>query len=477
MARLLRFVPAVWVFLLLAGPGALWLAGTRQKHVEGKGFAPIPTLTGGSLRDAATYDEIDLAVLDRLPMREHALNLRAHLMMDLFRTSPVTDAKVGDDGWLFLSSEVLSCDGSQVYTDPVAAIDVTMAALKTSGRRGTIALTGSKFLAEQEVAPRVDKAKLECQRSLESRLAAQAASYPEGLNLAPGLAAIKAEKGHTFLKRDTHWTDESRMLYIRSVLNFARRGLADEAGLAFGGYIQRPADLAKTMEVARTDADRTINATQATRPLKPGSVVIVGDSQTGFSLLNPIGSTPMFAGPLVGQAHCEVFSIAAGLCDAIFRASDTIIWQTSLRYAPEFGQRCGRAITTFTEKLSGKRTSLQVNGADVDTLPLRDPVAATIVAPRDERTDVPRLVRVPVRKASPTAAAVSVTATGPDGKPLPCSESTQTVPTDPISVPVPAGMSVGEIALNVPGGQSTEFGRPEVIDLDGRAPRQRTSTR
>lgn len=466
MARVLRILPALWLLLLLSLPAGLYVLGARQAHPARDSIAPMPFVASpAALSRERTYDALEAYALDHLPLRQHALELRARLSVDGFHTSPVVDARVGRDGWLFLREDTRACNGTKPpVSDFSDALEVTAATLVGSGRRAGVVITGSKLIAEAERRPWVDPDQLRCVAALERDARARLAGSPALLDLEPAFAAMHARGGHTFLKLDTHWNDDARLLFMRAVFDRIRPGFADEARVAFGPMIERVADLPRSMEVRRADRDHVVLTQPVPDPPARGSVVLIGDSQTMLAFKDVPGSTApsALAGPLRGQTWCHLFNEPIDGCDAALPASKVVIVQSSARHAREFTITCGRIVSLVAQRLRGStRTYAPADHVGRRGLNLDESPATLHIDGRDA-PHATRLLRVPVLRGAVADVEVSASA---GSRVMPCVTPAGLKSAEAVIVPVPAGVPLGDVRIRASAPPGTRFGTPELIEL------------
>lgn len=478
MSRALRFLPATWLVALLLLPAGAWVVGERQTTLENRPPTPFPDLNRGTLRREATFQQLDKAIVDRLPLRQHAVRARGLLAVDVFRDSPNTDVVIGSGGWLYYRPELRACTAeAPPATDPADAADVLARTLVASGRTAGVLLAGSKVVTATTHRRRLDERLLRCVERLEGAVHRRLASVPGGLDVQARLDALERRGRPTFLRNDTHWNATGREVVARAVLDRIRPGLAAEAGLRRGPSFERPGDLGPFIGLRRTDRDDTVIAERTPpRPLRAGRVLLVGDSQLDFLLLNPLGGVPSIRDvALPGQPSCTWSQLASGECDAAFDAADTVITEIVGRSVAELASTCWRPVSLAAAGLRGVPGRWErTDGGPASGRGLTLESGTALVRVRTagpDAQDVPRLLRLPLRSIPATGApdsAVGMEQMPQAGPATPCSTPSQSAESGALFLPVPAGRRASDLVVRLTGPPGTQLGAPEEIPLDGR---------
>jgi hypothetical protein len=481
MPRALRLLPAAWLVLLLLLPAAAWVLGDRQSNLENRPPRPVPHVDVGALGDAATFTALDGAIVDRLPLRQLAVEARGRIAVDLFRDSPNADVEIGRDGWLYYHPETLACtDEGRPAADPADAAEIVARTLVASGRRTGVVVAGSKIVTHPQELRGFDADDLACVRRTEDRVHRRLEAVPGGLDVQGRLDALEKRGTPTFLKSDTHWNTAGREVYLRALLDRVRPGLADDVGLRPGRVIDREGDLGRFLGFRRTDRDRVVEATKApARPFADGEVAIVGDSQTDFSLHAPIGTPSVSALALPGHRACSWPTLDAGGCDTALRDADTVITEIVGRNLRDLVNVCWRPVAIAGERLRGRAGAWErPDGAPRDgrrlTLDASGQAVVRVRPPGGDVRAVPRLLRLPIRTLPAAAAgqppsAVTQTQEPQNGPPTPCGTPAQGNAGAALFLPVPAGRPASELVVRLTGPPGAVLGAPQEIVLDGRA--------
>lgn len=474
-----RLLPVAWLLLLLSLPAVLWIFGDRQPLLESRPKEEFPALNRSTLGNPETFRRIDTALLDRLPLRGRALDLRARLAVDLFRDSSSPDVAIGHDGYLYYVPDLLPCrPGGEPIADAADAVDVLARTLVTSGRTTAVVVPRSKLFMHPDDAPEIDAAAERCLQALEERVDARLASVPGGLTFTARQQALEQAGEATFLLRDTHWNWRGRELFARAVLDRIRPGLADEAGLRAGDELQRPGDLDKFLGRSRTETDRTLEALRT--PLAPapaGDVVLVGDSQLEQTFAAPLGDAPpLIERTLPGAVYCNWSMVQAGDCTEPLRRARTVVIEKVARELQLLTQLCWVPLSTAAEQLRGRPARWErVDGGELaDPRALELPAGGVRVRVRAAGADVsdrPRLLRLPLATvpagADGAQQPVTLTQQPQAGPPAPCATPAAAAG-GALIVPVPAGRRVSDLVMQLDGPAGALLGAPEEIALDGR---------
>lgn len=475
--RRLRLLPAVWLVLLLAAPTIAWLLGARQPLLENRAKEAFPTINRSSVRDPATFSRLDTFVLDRLPFRQTALEVRSRVELDLFHDSPNPDIAIGHDGWLYYAPELGPCrPGGQPASDPADAWELLARTFAAAGYRPILAAPGSKLLIHSHDAPALDEEAERCADALERHVAARLAEIPGGLSLDARLRRLEADGDATFLRYDSHWNWRGRLLFVRRLVELIDPRLARAARIRAGGTYERDGDLARLVGATRTEEDRLVVADPPPRALPPGRVLLIGDSQMERSLQQPVpGGGTLQDRILPGQLTCDWPRLSDGGCDAALRSAHVVLIEKVARDAPLVTTACWRPLAVAAERLGSGRparwTRLDAGAALGRRLTIPAAGTATVrVTPQADGTG-PRLLRFRVLRGSPqadgTPAPVAmVLHARPDRPAVPCATPAQ--PTGgALLVPLPAGVRAADLAIELRSAPGAQIGRPQEIPLDG----------
>jgi hypothetical protein len=166
-----------------------------------------------------------------------------------------------------------------------------------------------------------------------------------------------------------------------------------------------------------------------------------------------------------GQPECDQYEFQEHGCAGQMLDADTIVFESVSRNFQLLEAMCRRPVAALAATVRG----LPAHWADGN--PTRRSLSATparVALDRDQ-SDIPRLLRIPVRNLPEGAGAEAVVNVVPKGAERPCAQTT--VPDgdiDEIVIPVAAGERVEDLELEISGPSDIELGRPEVLPLDGR---------
>lgn len=459
----------VVLILLLVLPGIAWVFGARQPLLENRERTPYPDLNRGTLRVEATFQQIDRAYLERLPLRKAALDATARLNIDVFRDSPNPEVAIGGDGWLFFVPQLQACNGQPPLADPADAAETLARARLASGRTAMVTIPGGKLTVQPERAPKIDETIEQCVRGLERRIGERLHATPGGYDLYRDLQRARARGEDVFLRGDTHWSIAGRERFARAVLETVRPGLADDVGLRRGPEVDRPGDLWKLLGMERADRDATLAADRS--PLDPPrNVLLIGDSQMEYAFTRPPapGMPPLLERVLPGATTCSIEHTAAGLCDTQIQQAETIIYTQVGRNVRQLTETCWRPVWLAAQQLRGPLAAFERLDADAPAgaRGLDVPPGATIrvrVRARRDATNDPRLVVIPVAGGD-----VGVAQQPQAGPPAPCATPAATAG-QALVLPVPAGRRVSDLVVDVSSAGGARLEAPQEVALDDRA--------
>ncbi|MDQ8043169.1 MAG: hypothetical protein AAGC46_00755 [Solirubrobacteraceae bacterium] len=481
MRRRLPSIAAAWLLLLVALPALAYLFGVRQPLLLNREPAPFPAVNRSSLPNKAIYPRFDAAILDRLPLRQYALQFRGLVAVRLFAHSSNDAVVIGKHGWQFYRQELRACeDAPPDVTDPVDAADSVARSIVASGRTGGLVIAGSKVVAERANTPASIKPQVDCVAALERAVHDRLADAPGGIDLEGRLGAIRRAGNDTFLKHDTHWNGLGREEFVRATLDAIRPGLADAAGLTLSKEkVRHAGDLGKLLGVPERDATALPQVARTpAHALAPGTVALVGDSQFEEAYQAPAPNGPSIqARALPGQRSCTVNAVEAGTCDALMRGSRAVIQEMVGRGLRDFTNGCWRTVSVMGETMRGPagrwQAAPEIQGAG-GTLALG--AAGVIVKatlPGGDVSKTPRLIRIPIQTLPPAPAGQPASVVGlgevteSGDQVTPCNSQTQSVQGRALIITVPAGRKVSDLKIVLTAPAGTVIGRPQEIVLDG----------
>jgi alginate O-acetyltransferase complex protein AlgJ len=140
-----RRIVAIGIASLLCLPLLAGLLGQRAEAIENRPLATWPTLSLNPLLDRATSRDLGAYLSDHLPLREHAIRLRARVALDLWNDSPSDAVFLGEAPWLFLGETFFNACTADAHPERVAAkLGRLDRILEDSGRQLVIAIVPDK---------------------------------------------------------------------------------------------------------------------------------------------------------------------------------------------------------------------------------------------------------------------------------------------------------------------------------------------
>jgi hypothetical protein len=468
MARRIRILlPILWLMALLLLPLTVYLLGVRQPLLENRGKTDFPELSRSTIRKDATFRQMDDAIRERLPLRGEAIKIRAHIATDIFGDSSNAEVILGKDDWLYYRPELLICEpNGRPKVPPEDVIEILARTITASGRHPVVIVAGSKIVTHPENVEGVEEDDLTCLEEAESRVQARLAEVPGAHSIQPKLDAMEASGRATFLRSDTHWNYLGRLAFLNTVLDGVRPGLAGKVKLRALDQVDHSGDIGPLLGEDRVDQDRLVTVTgDPGTPFGPGEVLISGDSQLWNAMDAPgADGKTVLDHVFPGQPECDQYEFQDHGCAGQMVDADTIVFESVSRNFQLLEAMCRRPVAALAATVRG----LPARWADGD--PARRSLSSTParVALEKDRSDVPRLLRIPVRDL-PEGGSEQVVNVVPKGAERPCAQTA--VPDgdiDEIVIPIAAGERVDSLELDVSGPSGIELGRPEVLPLDGR---------
>ena len=259
-----RLLAAVFVTTITA-PIVLFGLGVRPAVDENRAAADVARPNYNDLRDASWFAEIDQAFVDRLPLRDVAIDVDREIDERLF-DSPTNDAVVaGQDGWQFLPASI----------DQPCLTDDELVQIEDEIRRGAAIAALAGIRLRVLFAP--DKAAvvgaLGCPTTNAERISRLAS--PVLISGYTALQAAPEPASELFFKTDSHWKSLGA--------SYAARALIED--LFPGGWL--PLELSWTRDYA-TDlslllGDQITEPEPIVRPTADGRVLDFGSEPVKYA--------------------------------------------------------------------------------------------------------------------------------------------------------------------------------------------------
>jgi hypothetical protein len=219
----MKVVVAVLGAAMIFGPWAAYAAGARSDQVPGenRNLASRPTWNGFN-----TFEQITAYASDRFPLRDVAIRDNKRLINKIFGENPSyagnSDDQVllGNKGWLYLQDDFnQACSPGIPLKTVLAGVKRLDKMLADSGRRLVFTMPPDKSTADPQFLPKAFADRACSIRARDERWKAL-----RGLKL-PGYVDTrslvekqeKASGAAAFLPYDTHWTQNSSVIFIESI--------------------------------------------------------------------------------------------------------------------------------------------------------------------------------------------------------------------------------------------------------------------
>jgi hypothetical protein len=221
-----RIVIALFA-LVCAGPLVAYGVGAgTPSSIENRQLAPIPSPSVADLLRIRTYDRLALAISDRLPLRNQAIEANSWIDLKIFRRSPNPQVIIGSHNWLYYSPGV---NGRCLVSAELAEIQANWATmdqlLRAHGKRLSLIVVPSKETVYPRFLPKRDQAG--CGPLNTPLIQGALAGLP-----GPGFGPLdRTDQRLRYYKNDTHWDTLGASLGAERVVDEIQPGLWDPSAL------------------------------------------------------------------------------------------------------------------------------------------------------------------------------------------------------------------------------------------------------
>ena len=338
--RLLRIAGLAWCAALLTLPGILYLHGERSDNVENRTLTAFPVWSAESAGKIGTYRLEANAIIDRLPVRDTAVSLKARGLMKLGDNPNPGSVVVGKNGWLFITDEV-QCDAPGTTTAQfLDQLALARSAVRAAGKRFAFVIVPAKITQEDRHFGAHHRWE-ECARRRLADLRRATAGVPGIVDLATPLDAISATGADVFWRTDSHLGPRGKLAYVKALEAAMEPERAGTVRMLLGPPFRHLGDITLLTGDKEFETDRPVvtRTTPQTPPPPKRPNVVIGDSQTEEI------QDQLAAGAISSFGFChwdKGFWI--GTCDPALQQAGTIavesvaraIWR---RTQPDFGMR------------------------------------------------------------------------------------------------------------------------------------------
>ncbi len=326
--------------LAIATPLVLFAFGVRPEVDENRDLADVdpPELAG--IWDASWFESVDQAFVDRLPLRDTAIELDREIDGTLFGMQSTDEVVVGAEGWRFLLSALdQPCLTSEQLDDLANEITRASAVTRAAG-------TDLHILLAPDKASIVDPALSGSLGCPQSNAAAISDLVPDVLISGyTALISTSEADGDLYFKTDSHWKSLGASYAAAALIDrILPRGWVPPIEVRTRDY---ETDLSRLLGNQETEIEPIVRATLEDRVVTTGSAPV----------LNPDGSeVPNLSST---RSHVEGGTVLPG---------QTVILHDSFGWA-----LAGNLMPYFEDTTLVPRTLLvndynQVLLADTDTL-------------------------------------------------------------------------------------------------------------
>ncbi len=355
MSRTWNIIVTTWLVIGLTAPAAALLIGVRNSNIEQRTLSQRPSLAPSRLLDQTTLSALDRYLTDRFPLRDRSAEARALLSYRLFRTSTNPGVRVGRDGWLYLSDELQTCDGTYTVAQEATAYGSLIAALRSLAPSAFLLVAPDKVVIDGSHLARLGaRDRCALRRDTDAR---RAFSTLDGAIDLWSTLTDRSGSEQLYYKVDSHWSPAGRSLMAETLVSAlggtwesthvastpaapAEGDLGRLLGLrlreALPGVSVRRPGVTTTEVTAGQPHPRTALrqfVSRGTAPLLP-PIILIGDSQFEHALGD---LAPWFS----RLTLCQWEAVLAGSCDDALARPATVVVESverSLGGRVRFGQ-------------------------------------------------------------------------------------------------------------------------------------------
>jgi len=300
---------ALALVAFLTAPAIAAVFGIEVREFENRTLAAPPSWRESDWLDAETYRVLTAFLRDRVPLRKQATKLDSWIDYRVLGDSPTQAVAIGEDGELFYRRAIVHACGPITEPGPNAhAIRRLSDALIDRGIEVFVVISPTKTWLAADRLPRSLSHYADC-LATRHRVLREELSKPASFELVElwdAFAGVDASGTEIFPKRGYHWRDTGELLQCQLVIEAIRPGLWEEDAVESLGILEKPSELPRrfmNLELlesspafrlqrpgVETDFQliklpppalhhvAVLTSTSMTRPLLPGTTVVLHDS-------------------------------------------------------------------------------------------------------------------------------------------------------------------------------------------------------
>jgi hypothetical protein len=281
MPRAARIALVVWVAALLVLPAAGYTLGLRPTNIDNRTLAKGPGWSLHTLTHSSAWHHAADAFSDHMPLRDHAIRLRAETEFNLFHDSPRPDLViVGRDHWLFLHEEFATCIGYPTVTplQVAQAFQLAYAAAKTSGRELYTMLVPAKATIDSDRYRSSHYTFEACPRAREQELERLMRRQPGSIDLWSAFREAK-QAGDLWIPNDSHTDTRGSIAFAKALVQALRPSAWQEGLEQVGQAYPWAGDLDRLAGITNTAPRHQLVVKGAPRDPIRDHLLVFGDSQ------------------------------------------------------------------------------------------------------------------------------------------------------------------------------------------------------
>ncbi|MDG2422818.1 MAG: hypothetical protein P8M22_02435 [Phycisphaerales bacterium] len=262
-----RLIFALVFWILIVIPAPLVLIGlSGDTSLEARVLVPYPSPTWATSYQQQTYQEVSVALEDRMPFRTHLVGFRSNLARKGLIPNPFDKVVIGQGDWLYVATSFDShCPDDE--RSLIASRLATIAnMLEQNDIRFVVAMVPNKASIHEEGLPAWIRSEHDSAQDRSEAMRMELASEGDWfIDITPAMRARHAAspEEHLYYPTDTHWTWNGAEVLVEAVVQKLQPGLYDPDEIFLNRTISANLDLDR---LSGSSVQRDLHYYSARRP-------------------------------------------------------------------------------------------------------------------------------------------------------------------------------------------------------------------